>query len=256
MRLGFIGTGKITSSVVTGICRSKMSFVKILLSPRNKTVANKLRKKFKKVGIARNNQDVINKCNWIFLATTPTVGNKIIKDLKFRSNQTIISFISTIKMEQLKKNIKVKAKIFRAIPLPPISINKGPIPIFPPNKKIKNFFDKLGTTVEIKNEKLSNNFWATSGMMAPFYELLNVISNWLVSKGVRKKEAQKYITTLFLALSDDAVINSKEDLKLLVKESQTPNGLNEQGVKELRKAGFYKSTQKTLNSILKRLNKV
>ncbi len=256
MRLGFIGTGKITSSVVTGICRSKMSFVKILLSPRNKTVANKLRKKFKRVGIARNNQDVINNCNWIFLATTPTVGNKIIKDLKFRSNQTIISFISTIKMEQLKKDIKVKAKIFRAIPLPPISINKGPIPIFPPNKKIKNFFDKLGTTVEIKNEKLSNNFWATSGMMAPFYELLNVISNWLVSKGVRKKEAQKYITTLFLALSDDAVINSKEDLKLLVKESQTPNGLNEQGVKELRKAGFYKSTQKTLNSILKRLNKV
>ena len=256
MRLGFIGTGKITSSVVTGICRSKMSFVKILLSPRNKTVANKLRKKFKRVGIARNNQDVINNCNWIFLATTPTVGNKIIKDLKFRSNQTIISFISTIKMEQLKKDIKVKAKIFRAIPLPPISINKGPIPIFPPNKKIKNFFDKLGTTVEIKNEKLSNNFWATSGMMAPFYELLNVISNWLVSKGVRKKEAQKYITTLFLALSDDAVINSKEDLKFLVKESQTPNGLNEQGVKELRKAGFYKSTQKTLNSILKRLNKV
>ena len=149
MRLGFIGTGKITSSVVTGICRSKISFVKILLSPRNKTVANKLRKKFKRVSIARNNQDVINNCNWIFLATTPTVGNKIIKDLKFRSNQTIISFISTIKMEQLKKDIKVKAKIFRAIPLPPISINKGPIPIFPPNKKLKNFFDKLGTTVEI-----------------------------------------------------------------------------------------------------------
>ena len=32
--------------------------------------------------------------------------------------------------------------------------------------------------------------------------------------------------------------------------------LNEQGLKELKKAGFYKSSQKTLNSILKRLNKV
>ena len=31
---------------------------------------------------------------------------------------------------------------------------------------------------------------------------------------------------------------------------------NEQGVKELRKSGFYRSTEKTLNSILKRLNKV
>ena len=48
----------------------------------------------------------------------------------------------------------------------------------------------------------------------------------------------------------------KRQLKYLVKESQTPRGLNEQGVKELRKSGFYRSTEKTLNSILKRLNKV
>ena len=40
-----------------------------------------------------------------------------------------------------------------------------------------------------------------------------------------------------------------------VKESQTPKGLNEQGVKELSKAGFYKSLEKTLNSIHRRLNK-
>ena len=256
MKLGFVGTGKITSSVVTGICRSKISFQKILLSPRNKNVAKRLKKKFKKVLIAKNNQEIVNSCNWIFLAVTPTVGQKIIKDLKFKSSQIIISFISTMNLPQLKKAIKVKAKIFRAIPLPPISLRKGPVPIFPPNKKVKNFFDKLGTTVEISNEKLSKNFWSTSGMMAPFYELLSTMSNWLVKRGVKRDKAQKYITSLFVALSEDAVVNSNKDLKHLVKESQTPRGLNEQGVKELRKAGFYRATERTLNSILKRLNKV
>ena len=59
-----------------------------------------------------------------------------------------------------------------------------------------------------------------------------------------------------LPVKSTAVINSKKDLKYLVKDSQTPKGLNEQGVKELRKAGFYKATNKTLSSILKRLNKV
>ena len=93
-------------------------------------------------------------------------------------------------------------------------------------------------------------------MMAPFYELLNTMSTWLVKRGVKRGDAQKYITSLFVALSKDAVVNSKKDLKFLVKESQTPKGLNEQGVKELRKSGFYRSTEKTLNSILKRLNKV
>ena len=256
MNLGFIGTGKITSSVVTGICRSKISFKKIILSPRNRNIAKKLKKKFRKVSIAKNNQEIVNSCNWVFLAVTPTVGQKIIKNLKFKSSQTIVSFISTMTLPQLKKAIKVKATIARAVPLPPISLKKGPVPLFPPNKKIKNFFDKIGTTVEINNEKLSKNFWSTSGMMAPFYELLNTMSNWLVKRGIKRDKAQKYITSLFVALSEDAVVNSNKDLKYLVRESQTPRGLNEQGVKELRKYGFYRSTEKTLNSILKRLNKV
>jgi len=256
MKIGFIGTGKITSSIITGICGSDISFKKIIISPRNKNIALKLKKKFKKVLIAKTNQEVINFSNWIFLAVTPIVGEKIIKNLKFKSNQTIISVISTMTLAQLKKAIKVKAKIIRAIPLPPISIKKGPIPICPPNKKVKSFFDKIGTTVEIKNEKLSKNFWATSGMMAPFYELLSTISKWLIKRGVKRNDAQKYITSLFIALSEDAAVNANQDLKLLVKESQTPKGLNEQGVNELKKADFYKSTEKTLNSILRRLNKV
>ena len=74
MKLGFVGTGKITSSVVTGICRSKTSFKKILLSPRNRNIAKRLKKQFKKVSIANNNQEIVNSCNWIFLAVTPTVG--------------------------------------------------------------------------------------------------------------------------------------------------------------------------------------
>ena len=255
MKLGFIGTGKIASSVITGICNSKISFKKILISERNKNISKSLNKKFKKISIVKNNQDIINSSNWIFLSVTPTVGEKIVKDLKFKSNQIIISFISTITLAQLKRAIKVKAKIIRAIPLPPISLKKGPVPICPPNNKVKNFFNKIGTTVEIKNEKSSINFWSTSGMMAPFYELLRVMTNWLVKRGVKRDNAQKYITSLFLALSEDAVVNSKKDLKYLVKESQTPKGLNEQGVKELSKAGFYKKLEKTLNSIHKRLDK-
>ena len=255
MNIGFIGTGKIATAVITGIFKSNLTHKKITISPRNKETAKKLKKKFNSIKIAKNNQEVINTCDWVILSITPTVGKKIIKELKFKSNQTVISFISTITLAQLKKAIKVKAVIVRAIPLPPIALKKGPVPIFPPNKKIKKFFDRMGTTVEIKNENSSINFWSISGMMASFYELLNVMTKWLVKKGVKRKEAQKYITSLFLALSEDAVQNSKKDLKYLVKDSQTPKGLNEQGIKELTKAGFYKSLEKTLNSIHRRLDK-
>ena len=255
MKLGFVGTGKIASSVITGICKSSIKYNKIFISSRNNKISKQLKKKFKRIVIERDNQKIVSSSNWVFLAVTPTVGEKIIRNLRFRSNQTIISFISTITIPRLKKMIKVKANIVRAIPLPPISLKKGPVPICPPNKKVKKFFDQIGSTVEIKNEKLSINFWSTSGMMASYYEILNVMSNWLVSKGIKRLDAQKYITSLFLALSEDAVVNSKKDLKYLVKESQTPKGLNEQGLKEMSKKRVYKSVINTLNSIHKRLNK-
>jgi len=134
MRLGFIGTGKIASSVITGICTSKISFQKILVSPRNRNIAQKLKKRFRKVYIAKTNQEIVDKCNWIFLAVTPKVGKKILPKLKFRSNQKVVSFIATINLSQLKNILGRKIKIVRAIPLPPISLGKGPVPICPPDR--------------------------------------------------------------------------------------------------------------------------
>src|SRR5210317_1444965 len=255
MNIGFIGTGKIASSVIIGICKSNIKYNKIIIYPRNKKIAQSLKKKFKRIFISKTNQEIIDESDWVFLSVTPTVGQKIIKHLKFRSNQKVISFISTITLSQLKKMIKKKIDIVRAIPLPPISLKEGPIPICPPNKKVKAFFDKLGSTIEIKNEKLSINFWSTSGLMASYYNMLDTMSVWLNKRGVKKLDAQKYVTSLFLDLSKDAVINSTKDLKLLIKESQTPKGLNEQGLKELIKKDVYKSVSNTLNSIHKRLDK-
>ena len=255
MNLGFIGCGKIASSVIAGISKSSIKYKKIFISERNKKISSRIKKRYKKIYVKKDNQHIINNSNWIFLAITPDVGKKIIKDLKFKSNQTIISFISTITISELRRMINVNANLVRAIPLPPISIKKGPVPICPPNKKVKQFFDKIGSTVEIKDEKLSINFWSISGMMASYYEMLKVMSNWLIRKGVKKNDAQKYITSLFLALSEDAVVNSQKDLKYLVKDSQTPKGLNQQGLQEMAKNRVYKSLINTLNSIHKRLNR-
>ena len=255
MNLGFIGTGKITTSIIAGIYKSKINFKNILISKRNIKNSTYLKKKYKKIFVYDDNQSIINNSDWVFLSITPDVGKKIIKNLNFKKKQIIISFISSIRLAELKKMINVNVKIIRVIPLPPISIREGPVPICPPNKKVKFFFDKLGSVVEIKNEKLSINFWSTSGMMASYYNMLDTISVWLNKKGVKKLDAQKYVTSLFLALSKDAFINSNKNLKLLVKDSQTPKGLNEQGLKEMIKKNVYKSVTTTLNSIHKRLDK-
>jgi len=252
MNLGFIGTGNIVSDVVIGVSKSKIRYKKIIISPRNKKKALYLKKNFKKTIIAKNNQEVINKSDWVFLGVIPKVGEAILPRLQFRNKQIIVSFLSTTNYSKLKKLIRAKSVIIRAIPMPPIRMGKGPVAIFPPNKKVKSFFDKIGTTIEIKNEKLSKNFWAISGTMASFYELLNILSKWLIRKKTKKLDAQKYVTSLYSALADLALLNSSKPLKNLVNE-QTPGGLNWQGVNELRKSGYYRLLEKSLKKIYKRL---
>ena len=252
MNLGFIGTGNIVSDVIIGISKSKIRYKKIIISPRNKKKALYLKKYFKKVIIAKDNQEVINKANWVFLGILPKVGEAILPKLQFRNKQIIVSFMSTTNYSKLKKLIKAKLIIIRAIPMPPIRLGKGPIAIFPPNKEVKSFFNKIGTTIEIKNEKLSKNFWAISGTMASFYELLNVLSKWLIRKKTNKIDSQKYVTLLYSALAELALTNSSKPLKNLVNE-QTPGGLNWQGVNELKRLGYYRLLEKSLKKIYKRL---
>ena len=251
MNIGFLGSGHITSSIIEGIFKSKLKIKKIYISPRNKLISKKLSKRFKKVIVSNNNQQVIDSSSWVFLAVTPNIGNKILKNLRFNKSKKIISLISTININRLKKITKNK-NISRVIPLPFIGMRKGPIIICPNDNKLKNFFKYLGKVIELKSEKISKSFWATSSFMASFYNLLSETSTWLVSKGIKRNNAENYTRELFLALSEDAMNKNKISLKQLVLESQTPGGTNAYVLKELKKKKFYKVQQKVLNSIFKK----
>ena len=254
MILGFIGTGKISSSIIYGIFKSKLKIKRIYISSRNKNIAKKLKNQFRQVKIIKDNQEIINKSTTIILGLTPFVGNKILSKLKFSKNKKIISLISTINLEKLK-NITKNKNVVRVIPLPPIEIKKGPIVICPPNKNAKNLFNHLGLVIQIKNEKLSYRFWSTASLMATYYELLNISSVWLIKKGVKRNIANNYISELFLSLSQDAVNKKSQGFKKLVKDSQTPKGLNMQVLNELKKEKFFNNFTKALDNINKRVSK-
>ena len=174
MILGFIGTGKISTSIIFGIFKSKLKIKRIYISSRNRNIAKKLSKSYGKIKVLNNNQEIIDKSSVILLGVTPNVGNKILPKLKFSKNKKIISLISTINLNKLKKITKNK-NIARAIPLPPIEIKKGPVIVCPPSKFAKKIFKHLGQVLEVRSEKLSYKFWSTASLMATYYEILSLI---------------------------------------------------------------------------------
>ena len=74
----------------------------------------------------------------------------------------------------------------------------------------------------------------------------------MISKGLKRKEAENYTRELFLALSEDSINKNKSSLAKLVSKSQTPGGTNAFVLKKLKETKFYSIQQKVLNSIFQK----
>ncbi|NCU69829.1 MAG: hypothetical protein EBV52_00385 [Candidatus Fonsibacter lacus] len=217
MKLGFVGVGKIATSVIEGIFKAKINVKEIILSPKNRKNSKFLQNKFKKIKIAKNNQEVLDKSNWVVLSVTPKIGKQILKNLKFKKNHIILNFMSTIHNSELKKIIFPAKQIFKIAPLPMIKYNLGPIIIYPKNKIIENFFSRLGKVIATNNEKENKKLWVMTSFMATYLEIFNTAHKWFVKKGVKQNKSKEYINHLFKALNNELLkkhlrIKSLEEL--------------------------------------------
>jgi len=255
MKLGFVGVGKIATSVIEGIFKAKINVNEIILSPKNRKNSKFLQNKFKKIKIAKNNQEVLDKSNWVVLSVTPKIGKQILKNLKFKKNHIILNFMSTIHNSELKKIIFPAKQIFKIAPLPMIKYNLGPIIIYPKNKMIENFFSRLGKVIATNNEKENKKLWVMTSFMATYLEIFNTAHKWFVKKGVKQNKSKEYINHLFKALNNELLKNSNYSIDKMVKEFQTKGGINEELLVRVKKSGIFKNLDKGFNKIYNRVKK-
>jgi pyrroline-5-carboxylate reductase len=253
MKLGFIGVGKIATSVIEGIFNAKINIREVILSPKNRQNANSLRNKFKKIKIAKSNQDVLDRSNWVVLSVTPKVGKQILKKLKFKKNHIVLNFMSTIHNQELKKIIFPARQIFKIAPLPMIKYNIGPIIIYPKNKTIEKFFNKLGKVIATSNDKENKKLWVMTSFMATYLEIFNTAHKWFTKKGINKNKSKEYINHLFKALNNELLKNSNYSIDKMVKEFQTKGGINEELLIRAKKSQIFKNLSEGFDKIYSRV---
>ena len=255
MKLGFVGVGKIATSVIEGIFKAKINVKEIILSPKNSKNTKSLKNKFKKIKIAKSNQEVLDRSNWIVLSVTPKVGKQILGKLKFKRNHTVLNFISTIHNQELKKIIFPAKQIFKIAPLPMIKYNIGPIIIYPKNKIVENFFNRLGKVIATSNEKENKKLWVMTSFMATYLEIFNTAHKWFVKKGINENKSKEYINHLFKALNNELLKNSNYSMDKMVKEFQTKGGINAELLMRTKKSGIFKNLNKGFDKIYNRVKK-
>lgn len=251
MTLGFLGTGAIAEAVVTGLSSSSAA-PDIVVSPRNAARSGALAARFGNVTIAPDNQAVLDRCDTVVLAVRPQDIEPVLAALRFQGAQTVISFVALMPMARLRPLVAPAERACRAIPLPSAAERNGPIALWPALPDVADLLSRVGTVVAVPSEAMLEPLWATTALMAPFYEQLNQIADWLAATGVPRDVAASYTARLHAAWGQAAAQQS-DDLGALRESSQTRGGLNEQALRQLGEAGHYDEIKTVLDAVLRRL---
>ena len=144
-------------------------------------------------------------------------------------------------------------QIVRMIPLPAIARHEGPIIMSPPSQEIAALFEKLGSLVQVEHEHQLETFCAVTGLMAPYFGLLDQCVNWLSAQGIDESKAFDFVGALFEALGRTPRDTNEKDFGNVAKEHATPQGFNEHALRELTNLGWYGDVSDVLDLLNRRL---
>ncbi|BBL53702.1 pyrroline-5-carboxylate reductase [Bartonella quintana] len=231
MKIGFLGTGKISASMVDGLMMSVFDVSSIIISPRNAQIAARLSHNYNKVRIAENNQALLDVSDCVFLCLPNQIAEEVLRPLRFRPEQLVISVLAMAKAAEIEKWIN--HKVYRAVPLPFVAECKNLTPIYPDHPFLRNLFDALGGTLVLEVEDQFNLFMTAGSLMGVYFNFIKTAHQWFVTKGLKKQQSADFLAMMFGNLTDEMRKITKTDCStsldfaLLEKEFSTKGGTNE-----------------------------
>ena len=252
MLLGFIGTGEITSSIVTGLCSSGAATHAIRLSPRNSAIANELAGRFHGISVASTNQEVVDHSDTIVIAVRPPAARKVLSELRFRPDHQVISLVSALKLRSLCELVAPAARVARAVPLPSAAKRLSPTAIYPRVAAALEMFAAVGTVFPVDSENQFDALCATTATIASYYAFNETITAWLARQGVAASLASEYVARLFFGVTSGAMEAPARSFKSLAAIHATAGGINEQFLKRLVAHGLLTEVSEALDAVLNR----
>lgn len=253
-RVGVLGVGTIAEALITGLCAWGDRRPEILLSPRNETTANRLAQRFSAVEVAAGNQQVLDGSEIVILAVRPQDAEAVLRPLRFRPEQEVLSLIATFSVARLAALLTPPVRaISRAIPLPPVAARQGPLALFTESPAILRLLDGLGQVIHVPQEEQLELISTVTSLMGTYFGMAGAVDRWLVSRGFEQEASRAFVAELFLLLAREAKKHPDASFAALTKDFSTPGGLNEQAWRELRALGWDSDLRAALDLVLDRI---
>ena len=254
MRIGFLGTGAITSAMVTGLCSQGGDGHSVRVSPRNREVAAELAKRFPQVSVAASNQEVLDGSEVVVIAVRPQIAQGVLGDLRFRPDHYVISLVSGYSLKRVAELVSPARAVTRAVPLPSAAQRRSPTAIYPGDSLTVELFASLGTAFGVDTEVEFDALCTATATMAMYFAFADTVASWLTRQGIPEGQARDYMARIYSGLAQAALEQPAQSFQSLAADHATPGGINEKVVTDLTAHGVFEALTQTLDAVMRRVS--
>jgi pyrroline-5-carboxylate reductase len=249
MRIGVIGVGTISTNVIEAMQKLNTSHA-FYLSPRSEQRSTDLANKYENCIQLNSNQEVVDHSDIVIVGVLPKQVDDVLNNLTFRADQIIASFVAGRPPSEIKKLTAPATQVAQLIPLPPIELHKGPLLICPGIPQLIETFTGLGDVIPFVDEQNIKVFSSASAVMSTYFRLIVELVDWITAQGIDRTLATKYMTSLFEGLGAEANRIPPDLLTSMIREHETPSGLNESVRTNLENSQWYLDATKQLDYLI------
>lgn len=249
MRIGVIGVGTISTNVIEAMQKLNTSHT-FYLSPRSEQRSSDLANKYENCIQLNSNQEVVDHSDIVIVGVLPKQVDEVLNNLTFQTDQIIASFVAGRPPSEIKKLTAPATQVAQLIPLPPIELHKGPLLICPGIPQLIETFAGLGDVIPFDDEQNIKVFSSASAVMSTYFRLIVELVDWITAQGIDRTLATKYMTSLFDGLGAEANHIPPDLLTSMIREHETPGGLNESVRTNLENSQWYLDATKQLDYLI------
>lgn len=250
-RIGFIGVGHLASFLIEGLRRSGEG-VGIVLSPRNAARSARLARRFAAT-VAADNQGVADAADLVVLATRPADALDAVGPIAFRSSQTVVSVVSSLRCADLEPAV-APARLVRAMPTSCASIGASPTVIYPDEPAARWLFGRVGGVHLLEDE---SQFAAATSIAAFYGWLLGLADRaaaWGRDRGLPAATARSLVLGHVRGAADLGLSRPQQELAPMLERLATPGGLTEHGLRVIAERDGMEAWVAALDAIFHRLS--
>lgn len=254
-QLGILGLGKMGSSILSGIIKSKIyQKEEVLLFDVN----DELKEKYGDLGykFSDSEQSLIDNVEMLILAIKPQMF-KVLNDLKINNDLVVISIAAGKTIKDLEE-IFGKQQFIRVMPNTPSLISYGATAITKSNNvleetfnKAKNIFESIGVVEEI-DESLMNEIIPVNGSMPAFlYYFVEAYIDDATSCGIPYESAKRLACEAVIG-SAKMILETGKPIKELINDVCSPGGATLEGLRVLKENNFQEIIKESNKACIKR----